>query len=600
MRHFDAHAYRTEDAEGVWDFARGCMRTYLILARQGRSASTTTPRSRPRSPTRRSTELAEPTRPSTAPTRSPRSAPGPHDVDALARPGLRPRAARPARHRAAARRPLADRRAAGPRGRLVDAVHQGRGPRRRHRRRSSRRGRAPHPPTTPPRSEQDPARGGRRSSAARAPAARPRRRRGRGRRPAARHGRARRRRRGAAAGQAVERHRVGARRAAGCSTQLADGAAAWADGVRHACPVAAFTITKLSWLHRSEPEAWARVARVLPAARLADVAARPARLVTDRGDASGTGYWSPAEERVPARPARASSTATATGRRRSPTCSARSSRPATWRDAVVGPGTGDNMAAALGLGLRPGDVAISLGTSGTVFAVSDTPTADATGAVAGFADATGRFLPLVCTLNATKVTDAVARLLGVDHAELDDARARRARRAPAGSCSCPTSTASARRTGPTPPARSPASAPTSRREQLARAAVEGVVCGLLDGLDALADASVRWPTAGCCSSAAAPGAPPTAGAGRPHRPAGPRARRRRARRPRRRVQASAVLTRRPSTTSPPPGASDRPVTVDPDLSVDRAAIRAAYTDALLAMETNWLRCSPPIGPLMAA
>ena len=32
MRHFDAHAYRTEDAAGVWDFARGCMRTYLILA----------------------------------------------------------------------------------------------------------------------------------------------------------------------------------------------------------------------------------------------------------------------------------------------------------------------------------------------------------------------------------------------------------------------------------------------------------------------------------------------------------------------------------------------------------------------------------------
>lgn len=30
-RHFDAHAYRTEDEEGVWEFARGCMRTYLIL-----------------------------------------------------------------------------------------------------------------------------------------------------------------------------------------------------------------------------------------------------------------------------------------------------------------------------------------------------------------------------------------------------------------------------------------------------------------------------------------------------------------------------------------------------------------------------------------
>ena len=59
-----------------------------------------------------------------------------------------------------------------------------------------------------------------------------------------------------------------------------------------------------------------------------------------------------------------------------------------------------------------GDVAISLGTSGTVFAVADSPTSDATGAVAGFADATGRFLPLVCTLNATKVTDTMARLLG--------------------------------------------------------------------------------------------------------------------------------------------------------------------------------------------
>lgn len=35
-RHFDAHAYRTEDAEGVWDFAAGCMRTYLALAEKAR------------------------------------------------------------------------------------------------------------------------------------------------------------------------------------------------------------------------------------------------------------------------------------------------------------------------------------------------------------------------------------------------------------------------------------------------------------------------------------------------------------------------------------------------------------------------------------
>jgi xylose isomerase len=35
-RHFDAHAYRNEDADGVWEFARGCMRTYLALAERAR------------------------------------------------------------------------------------------------------------------------------------------------------------------------------------------------------------------------------------------------------------------------------------------------------------------------------------------------------------------------------------------------------------------------------------------------------------------------------------------------------------------------------------------------------------------------------------
>ena len=86
---------------------------------------------------------------------------------------------------------------------------------------------------------------------------------------------------------------------------------------------------------------------------------------------------------------------------------------------VVSAGTGDNMAAALGLGIGPGDVVVSLGTSGTVFAVHDQPTADAIGIVAGFADATGRFLPLVCTLNAARVLTAAATLLGTDLAGLD-------------------------------------------------------------------------------------------------------------------------------------------------------------------------------------
>ncbi len=74
--------------------------------------------------------------------------------------------------------------------------------------------------------------------------------------------------------------------------QLPDGAAGWAA----ACgtvPVAAITITKLSWLHRSEPESWARLDRVLlPHDWLTH--RLTGGFTTDRGDASGTGYWSPA------------------------------------------------------------------------------------------------------------------------------------------------------------------------------------------------------------------------------------------------------------------------------------------------------------------
>ena len=50
---------------------------------------------------------------------------------------------------------------------------------------------------------------------------------------------------------------------------------------------------------------------------------------------------------------------------------------------------GDNAAGALGIGLEVGQTLISLGTSGVVAAVSETPTTDASGLVAGFADATG-------------------------------------------------------------------------------------------------------------------------------------------------------------------------------------------------------------------
>jgi xylulokinase len=159
-------------------------------------------------------------------------------------------------------------------------------------------------------------------------------------------------------------------------------------------------------------------------------------------------------------------------------------RAGAWEGAVVAPGTGDNMAAALGLGLRPGDTVVSLGTSGTVFTVSDEPTADPSGAVAGFADAAGRFLPLVCTLNATKVTEAMAGWLGVSLDELG-ALAEAAGPGAGGVVLLPY--LDGERTPNRPGATGVLTGlrPGTTREQLARAAYEGVVSGLLDGLDAL-------------------------------------------------------------------------------------------------------------------
>ncbi len=263
--------------------------------------------------------------------------------------------------------------------------------------------------------------------------------------------------------------------------QLPGGAADWAAACG-SVPVAAFTITKLSWLHRSEPDAWARLAHVLlphdwMTSRLTG------RLVTDRGDASGTGYWSAAtgeycHELL----------AIVDGDREWSSALPEVLGPmdvaGEWRGAIVAPGTGDNMAGALGIGLRPGDVVISLGTSGTVYTVSDRPTSDPTGQVAGFADASGRYLPLVCTLNATKVTDTIAGLLGVDYEGLD-ALALAAEPGAGGTVLLPY--LDGERTPNRPKATGVLSGLRSgaTREQLARAAFEGVACGMLDALDSL-------------------------------------------------------------------------------------------------------------------
>ncbi|MEU5946394.1 xylulokinase [Micromonospora sp. NPDC047465] len=297
-------------------------------------------------------------------------------------------------------------------------------------------------------------------------------------------------------------------RSAGAAAELveeAGGVAAgrrfWADAVG-SVPVASFTATKLRWLARHEPEHAARVAAVcLPHDWLTwRLAGAPglAALRTDRGDASGTGYWSPATgdyrldllERAfgrrphvpavlgPAEPA---------GALRPDALPAGGSAPGGLLpdEAVLGPGTGDNAAAALGVGAGPGDVVLSIGTSGTVFSVADTPAADPTGAVAGFADATGRFLPLVCTLNAARVLDAAAALLRVDLDEL----ATLALAAPAGADGLVVVPYLEGERTPDRPLATGAvhglTLRTSTPAHLARAAVEGLLCALAEGLDAL-------------------------------------------------------------------------------------------------------------------
>ena len=152
---------------------------------------------------------------------------------------------------------------------------------------------------------------------------------------------------------------------------------------------------------------------------------------------------------------------------------------------VLGPGCGDNAGAALGLGLAVGETSVSLGTSGVVAAVSGTPTSDASGAVSGFADATGHFLPLACTLNAARVLDATARLLGVDHQGLSDL-ALAAEPGAGGLVHVPY--LEGERTPNLPTATGSLHGMTlasSTRENLARAAVEGVLCLMADGVDAV-------------------------------------------------------------------------------------------------------------------
>ncbi|MEV6065331.1 FGGY family carbohydrate kinase [Nocardia sp. NPDC052001] len=278
-------------------------------------------------------------------------------------------------------------------------------------------------------------------------------------------------------------------RSAEAASQLVSelgGPQAWADAVG-SVPLAAHTVAKLRWFADHEPELADRTMRVLLPHDYLTWQLRGGHPeeepTTDRGEASGTGYWSPAtghyrtdllamalRGRTPGLP-RVLDPAEVAGH--------------TPGGRLVAAGTGDNAAAALGLGIADGDVVVSLGTSGTIFTRSMRPSADATGAVNGFADATGAFLPLVCTLNAARVLDATATLLGTDISGLEVLAAQ----SPAGADgltllpyltgertpNLPDATGSLHGLRPA----------TMRPHHLARAAIEGMLCNIADAFDRL-------------------------------------------------------------------------------------------------------------------
>lgn len=261
------------------------------------------------------------------------------------------------------------------------------------------------------------------------------------------------------------------------------GADFWAKDIG-VVPVSSFTITKLAWLTEKHPELARRVQRVLLphdwlSWRLTGQANEP---VTDRSDASGTGYFSVPENRyrpellehafgrVPALPE---------------VIGPASSAGTTASGALVASGCGDNAGAALGLGLVPGEVAVSIGTSGAVFASTEATIADPSGAIAGFADATGRNLPLLATINGARILSTTAELLGVDLAAFDGLAS-----------SGPTDAGGltlvpyfdGERTPNLPHATGSLVGMTRAgltRENMARSAVLGLLCVLADALDSL-------------------------------------------------------------------------------------------------------------------
>lgn len=262
------------------------------------------------------------------------------------------------------------------------------------------------------------------------------------------------------------------------------GREAWAQAVG-CVPGAAQPVTKLRWLARTEPENAARTDALLQAHDwlVWQLLGRPGRRTTDRGGASGTGYWAAATGAY-----RPDLIELALGRQAAlpEVIDPADAAGATPEGLLISAGTGETMAAAFGLGIGPGDAVVSLGASGSVMAVHSEALVDQQGMITSLADATGMHLPVVTTLNAVRALRGTAELLGLPDLESLSELAMKSTPGAHGLVLLPY--LEGERTPHLPYTAGTLAGlrrESMKPEHLARAAFEGMLCGLADALDVL-------------------------------------------------------------------------------------------------------------------
>lgn len=186
-------------------------------------------------------------------------------------------------------------------------------------------------------------------------------------------------------------------------------------------PGPALTISKLCWTAQHRREALLRCAGImLPCDYLGFKLSGV--LATERGGQSGSGYFNPFTNRFePSLLKLVDRNLDLTDRLPeivAPFTVIGSVKPCAGLEGLVGAlvivGTADNHSACVGMNLKPGDIGMSFGTSGTAYGIATAPVRDPDAELNGYANYGDAFLPMATTLNCAKVTDTFRRLMGLD------------------------------------------------------------------------------------------------------------------------------------------------------------------------------------------